>query len=99
MSFLIVKNCNEQGCIALETKKDPATESLFRYLTQRTGGKGLQIAFLTDADTYEEYNPFTFVSSETEFIGKVFKMAEENMEKLAFIEVDYDRLILGDMVN
>ena len=97
MSILVVKNCNEQGCIAMETKKDSATESLINYLSNRTAGKGLEISFLTDVASYEKYNPFTFVSSEAEFIEKVFEMAEANVEKHAFIVVDYDELILGNM--
>ncbi len=85
MSYLVAKKVAERGCIALKTKGDKAIASLVSYLGLRTIDKGIEIFIVSDPETYGEYKPYSFVSSEIDFINRVFEMFEETETEQLFV--------------
>lgn len=75
MCYLIAKKFKDRGCLAVQTESGKALASLVSYLGLRTLDKGIQILTLSDPNMYGEYKPYTFVSSEKEFIDKVLEMS------------------------
>lgn len=71
MCYLIAKKFSKAGCIAVQTESGKALANLVSYLGQKTLNKGIQILTISDTETYGEYKPYEFVSSEKEFISKV----------------------------
>lgn len=74
MCYLIAKKFTETGCIAVKTEGGKALANLVSYLGLKTLDKGIQILTVSDIETYGEYKPYKFVSSEKEFISKVLDM-------------------------
>lgn len=74
MCYLIAKKFSEQGCIAVQTESGKALAGLVAYLGLKTLDRGVQILTVSDTNTYGEYKPYHFVSSEKEFISKVLDM-------------------------
>lgn len=74
MCYLIAKKFSEPGCLAVETESGEALADLVSYLGLRTLDKGIQILTISDTEVFGEYKPYTFVSSEKEFISRVLDM-------------------------
>lgn len=74
MCYIIAKKFTDTGCLAVQTDGGKAVAGLVSYLGLRTLDKGIQILTVSDPDTYGEYKPYNFVSSEKEFISKVLDM-------------------------
>ncbi len=74
MCYLIAKRYAGTGCLAVQTEGGKALASLVSYLGLKTLDKGIQILTVSDPDTYGEYKPYNYVSSEKEFISKVLDM-------------------------
>lgn len=74
MCLLIAKKHDEHGCLAVKTEPSKALASLVSYLGLKTLEKGIQILTVSDMDMYGEYNPYTIVENEAEFIARVLKM-------------------------
>lgn len=74
MCYLVAKKFSDEGCIAVQVESGKALASLVSYLGYKTLDKGVQILTVSDTETYGEYKPYSFVSSEKEFIVKVLEM-------------------------
>lgn len=74
MCYLIAKKFKDTGCIAVQAENGKALANLVAYLGLRTLDKGVQILTVSDIETFGEYKPYNFVSSEKEFISKVLDM-------------------------
>lgn len=74
MCYLIAKKFSDIGCLAVKTESGKALAHLVTYLGLKTLDKGVQILTISDPETYGEYKPYHFVSSEKEFIAKVLNM-------------------------
>ncbi|MBQ3546638.1 MAG: hypothetical protein IJA34_16890 [Lachnospiraceae bacterium] len=74
MCYLIAKKFSDVGCIAVKAKRGKELAHLVSDLGLKTLEKGIQILTISDPETYGEYKPYTFVSSEKEFIAKVLDM-------------------------
>lgn len=73
MCYLIAKQFDERGCIALKTESGKALANLVSYLGLKTLDKGTQILTLSDPLMYGEYRPYTFIDSKEEFIKTVLE--------------------------
>lgn len=71
MCYLIAKNFEEQGCLAVKTESGKALANLVSYLGLKTLDMGMQILTISDPEAYGEYKPYSFVSSEKDFISQV----------------------------
>lgn len=74
MCYLIAKKFSDVGCLAVEMEGGRTLASLVSYLGLKTLDKGIQILTVSNPETYGEYKPYTFVSTEKEFISKVLDM-------------------------
>ncbi|EDT15906.1 DUF6718 family protein [Clostridium perfringens] len=74
MCYIISKKFNELGCYALKSELGDKLASLSRYLTLATLDKNVQIVTISDPNVYKEYEPYTFVISEKEFINKTLEL-------------------------
>ena len=74
MCYLIAKKFSDTGCLAVKVESGKALANLVTYLGLRTLHRGVQILTLSNSETYGEYKPYHFVTSEKEFIDKVLNM-------------------------
>ena len=74
MCYLIAKRFTGRGCLAVQVESGKALAGLVSYLGLKTLDKGIQILTLSNPEVYGEYKPYTFVSSEKEFINQVLDM-------------------------
>jgi hypothetical protein len=74
MCYLIAKDVNKQGCLALQTSIGDHLASLTRQLTQEIGTTRIQLVTISRPSAYGEYEPYQFAKNEEEFIRAVRKM-------------------------
>ena len=58
MCFLIAKDRESQGCLALKTKHGKHLVELKRELNQAVGYKGVQLVTISRPTVYREYAPY-----------------------------------------
>ncbi len=74
MCYLIAKKFDEPGCFAVQAEGGKPLAQLVSYLGLKLLDKGVQILTVSDPKAYGEYKPYTFLSSQEEFIQKAMKM-------------------------
>ena len=74
MSYLLAKDFQKPGCLAVETEGGKAIAGLVTYLGLRTLDKGIQILTVSSPEMFGEYGAYTFVDTEKEFIDRVLDM-------------------------
>lgn len=67
MAYLIAKDKNDHGCIALKVEHGKSLVELKRRLNNAVGYKGIQIITISRPTAYLEYAPYHFVDTEEEF--------------------------------
>ena len=72
MCYVIAKKHNQPGCIAFKTERSRTLAEFVSDLGWKVLDKDIQILTLTDLDTFGEYKPYQMVSTESEFVSKVF---------------------------
>ncbi len=76
MCYLIAKNKNVHGCIALKTRHGSHLVEMKRRMNQQVASKGVQLVTISRPTAYGEYAPYTFIEDEKEFEKMVQKMGE-----------------------
>ena len=76
MCYLIAKNKNVHGCIALKTRHGSHLVEMKRRMNQQVALKGIQLVTISRPTAYGEYAPYTFIEDEKEFEKMVQKMGE-----------------------
>ena len=76
MCYLIAKNKNVHGCIALKTRHGSHLVEMKRRMNQQVALKGIQLVTISRPTAYGEYAPYTFIEEEKEFEKMVQKMGE-----------------------
>ncbi|ACO86870.1 DUF6718 family protein [Clostridium botulinum] len=74
MCYLIVKDFNKKGSIAIELNDNKEVAGLSKFLTARLKDTSKQVVTISDLETWEEYAPFNIVNNASEFIDKAEKM-------------------------
>ena len=74
MCYLIAKNINDVGCVALKTTHGKHLSEFKRTLERKIGYDEIQLVTISRPSAYGEYEPYNFVDSEEEFA-----LAIENM--------------------
>ena len=82
MCYLVAKNKNEHGCIALKTTHGKHLSQLKRELNQKLLNDGIQLVTISRPTAYGEYAPYRFVSNEQEFIGKALMLNSNKQRKI-----------------
>ena len=76
MCYLIAKNKNVHGCIALKTRHGSHLVEMKRRMNQQVALKGIQLVTISRPTAYGEFAPYTFIEDEKEFEKMVQKMGE-----------------------
>ncbi len=74
MCYILAKDVNKHGCVALKTTHGKDLVALKNNLDQLTENKGIQIVVISRPTAYGEYAPYSFVSTKEELISVVSKM-------------------------
>ena len=74
MCYLIAKDFEQTGCVALKTEHGPGLVSLKHRIMDQIGYDRIQLVTISRPSAYGEYAPYCFVDSEQEFEQAVLKM-------------------------
>ena len=74
MCYLVAKDINKRGCVALRTKHGPALVALKKELIAKVGRDRIQLVTISRPSAYGEYEPYSFVKTESELREAVLKM-------------------------
>ena len=74
MCYLIAKNIDDVGCVALKTTHGKHLSEFKRSIEEKVGYEKIQLVTISRPSAYGEYEPYRFVESKEEFF-----MAVENM--------------------
>ena len=74
MCYLIVKDFNKKGSIAIELNDSKEVSGLYKFLTARLRETSKQVVTISDLETWREYAPFDIINTPSEFIDKAEKM-------------------------
>ena len=67
MAYLIARDREGHGCIALKIKHGKHLVELKRRLNQAVGHKGIELITISRPTTYGEYAPYQFIDTVQEF--------------------------------
>jgi len=74
MCYLIVKDFNKKGSIAIELKEGKEVAGLSKFLSARLENTLKQVVTISDLETWGEYAPFSLINSVGEFVEKAESM-------------------------
>lgn len=74
MCYLIAKERNAHGCIALKTTHGQHLADFKYALDDALDGSGIQFVTISRPTAYGEYAPYRFVHSEEKFAAQVLAM-------------------------
>ena len=74
MCYILAKDVNKHGCIALKASHGKELVELKNNLDQITVNKEIQIVVISRPTAYGEYAPYSFVNTKEELIDFVSKM-------------------------
>ena len=67
MCYLVAKDINKIGSVALQTTHGKNLSELKRKIIEKVGYNRIQLVTISRPSAYGEYEPYTFVSDEDEF--------------------------------
>lgn len=73
MCYIIVKGFSDQGCIAYEVKDNEETSTIVLELESLINKEEKQVVVINNPEEWEEYEPYTIVSSREELIERALK--------------------------
>lgn len=74
MCYLIAKNVDDVGCVALRTTHGKHLTELKKMIVEKVGYEKIQLVTISRPSAYGEYEPYRFVDSEEEFTKAVVQM-------------------------
>lgn len=74
MCYLIAKNIDAVGCVALRTTHGKHLSEFKRMIEKRVGYEKIQLVTISRPSAYGEYEPYYFVETEAEFEKAVVNM-------------------------
>ena len=74
MCYLIAKNVDDVGCVALRTTHGKHLTELKKMIVEKVGYEKIQLVTISRPSAYGEYEPYHFVDSEEEFAKAVVQM-------------------------
>ena len=75
MCYLIAKEFDKQGCIAVKTRHGEKLSNIVEELNEKVSDKGVQLVTISRPSAYGEYEPYEIVESMDDFTEKVLKLA------------------------
>ena len=74
MCYIVAKDINSIGCIALKTTHGEHLSKLKKRIEERVGYTRIQPVVISRPSAYAEYEPYRFVDTEAEFEKAVVSM-------------------------
>ena len=74
MCYLIAKNIDDVGCVALRTTHGKHLSEFKRMIEAKVGYEKIQLVTISRPSAYGEYEPYRFVETKEEFVCMVEKM-------------------------
>lgn len=74
MCYLIAKNIDDIGCVALRTAHGKHLADFIRTIENKVGYDKIQLVTISRPSAYGEYEPYHFVDTEAEFENAVVNM-------------------------
>ena len=74
MCYLIAKNIDDVGCVALRTTHGKHLSEFKRSIEEKVGYEKIQLVTISRPSAYGEYEPYHFVNSKEEFSVAVESM-------------------------
>lgn len=74
MCYLVAKNINDVGCVALRTTHGKHLSEFKRTLEKKVGYDKIQLVTISRPSAYGEYEPYRFVETKDEFAQAVEQM-------------------------
>ena len=74
MCYLVAKNINDVGCVALRTTHGKHLSEFKRTLEKKVGYEKIQLVTISRPSAYGEYEPYRFVETKDEFAEAVEQM-------------------------
>ena len=74
MCYILAKDVNKHGCIALKTEIGNELDSLAKELEKIVEAKSIQIVTISRPTAFGEYSPYSFVDTKEELIEAVMAM-------------------------
>lgn len=71
MCYLIAKNIDSEGCVALRTTHGKHLAEFKRSIEKKVGYDKIQLVTISRPSAYGEYEPYHIVNSEQEFESAV----------------------------
>lgn len=71
MCYLIAKNINEIGCVAMRTTHGRQLSEFKREIEAKIGYEKIQLVTISRPSAYGEYEPYHFVETKEEFAHEV----------------------------
>lgn len=74
MCYLIAKNIDSEGCVALRTTHGKHLAEFKKSIEKKVGYDKIQLVTISRPSAYGEYEPYHIVDSEQEFESAVEKI-------------------------
>lgn len=74
MCYLVAKNIDEVGCVALKVAHGKHLSLLKRKIEEKVGYEKIQLVTISRPSAYAEYEPYEFVDTKEEFMSVVMTM-------------------------
>lgn len=74
MCYLIAKNVDAIGCVALRTTHGKHLSEFKRKIEKSVGYDKIQLVTISRPSAYGEYEPYNFVHTKEEFVHEVERM-------------------------
>ncbi len=74
MCYVVAKDANQTGCVALRMEHGKALVQLKREITRCIGYSRIQLVTISRPSAYGEYAPYRFVESAEEFKRAVYRL-------------------------
>lgn len=74
MCYLIAKNADTDGCVALKTAHGKQLSEFKRKIIEKVGYEKIQLVTISRPSAYGEYEPYHFVETKEEFLAAVEQM-------------------------
>jgi len=71
MCYLVAKNVDAVGCVALRTTHGTHLSAFKRSIERMVGFEKIQLVTISRPSAYGEYEPYRFVNTEDEFVEAV----------------------------
>lgn len=100
MCYLIAKEFDKRGCIAVKTRHGKALADFTEKLQKQIGENGVQLVTISRPSAYGEYEPYEILESKEEFRARVLSLVEGNeinhMKTPQMILFDYGQTLIAE---